>query len=128
MSPLFKDWATTVHFAANPAVGGMPANMAIIEIRDHWFIFDDKSFVFSFTLDSMSIFTTIYNETQYSTINETMDFDLTVVASIIQLRLKIDDNAITSIIVFALICEALPTTALSKAITTTTGFNINVRR
>lgn len=63
-SPFFKDCATTVHFAANPAVGGIPASIAIIEIRDHWFILDDRSFDFSVTFDVMSILTTIHSETQ----------------------------------------------------------------
>jgi len=35
MSSLFSDCVTTVHFAANPALGGRPANIAIIEISDH---------------------------------------------------------------------------------------------
>lgn len=60
--------------------------------------------------------------------NETIDFELIVVAIIIHLRLKIEDRAITSIIVFALTCEILPTTALSTAMASTIGFSINVRR
>jgi len=60
--------------------------------------------------------------------NEVIDLALSMVANIIHLRLKIEDKAITSIIVFALICEALPTMALSMAIANTAGFIINVRR
>jgi hypothetical protein len=64
ISSLFSDCDTTVHLAANPAVGGIPASIAITEIRDHWFIFEDRSFVFSVTFESISIFTTINKEIQ----------------------------------------------------------------
>lgn len=112
--------------AANPAVGGIPANITIAEIIDHWLIFEDRSFVFSVTFEFMNIFTTINKDTQYKTINETMDFELIIVASIIHLRLKTEERAITSIMVFAFICENLPTIALSKIITIIMGLSINV--
>jgi hypothetical protein len=60
--------------------------------------------------------------------NDNMDFELTIVAIIIHLRLKIEDKAMTSIMVFAFICENLPTTALSKIMAMIIGLSINVSR
>jgi len=86
---------------------------------------EDRSFDFSL-IDALIIILTVRaKEVQYNKMKVNRVFTLTKVDIIIHLRLKIDDSAITSIIVLVFIWESLLTTTVKNINATIMDFIIN---
>lgn len=125
--PVFKFSVNTIHFAKNPSIGGIPARFPriinIITLLE--LIFSIWVFIFNmFFIANMIIKT----EVQYIRQNKKKIFMLTIILTIIHLRLKIDEKAIISIINFLFIWEILPTKAESTKKIIIIFFSKNIKK
>ncbi len=98
-------------------MGGKPARPAISTVTIHGFMFLVRLFDPSGILCFINMIITMSKTCL-----------LSIEANIIQLRLKTEDNAITSISLFLVICLILPKIPLTRILTSTTVFIINIRR
>lgn len=103
----FKPSEKVIHFARNPIRGGNPARLATINITESFFVGVKRfSRVAAFVLEIN--WRMNKTETQYKAKNKKKILVLTIIARIIQPRLKIEDHAMISFSSFLLNMETAP--------------------
>jgi len=109
---VFKLSITTIIFARNPNLGGIPPRL-IIAVKYENFLYcsiASISMVFMFELNSRVII--IITDLQYKIENISIVFNLMMILSNIQLKLKIEEYLIISVMAFLFICIMVPIQAV----------------